>query len=510
MCMEKNLMRPFHFINVTWGPRHTGLFLDVSLPTQLAPGNLPALANRAGTIYKIYTTHEDAKRIRESPVYQKLCQTVTTEIILIEVNPETPHHLMFAEFHKLAIMAAEKVEAALVFLAPDTLLSNGSFARLGELVDSGKRAVFTSGIRLTLETFVPAFHERYRAQGQDRVCMTGRELVDLALDHVHPFSEAVIWPARIPVPSNLFWSVGREGLIGRCFHLHPIVIVASPLTASFSSTIDGDYLELACPRGAHTHVICDSDEFCIFEISPKSYMLGLTPSEPIDHRGIARWALLYANRVHRQLVKSSIRIHRGECSKAWDKVQAKSDEDVRKSLLFLRIYVWCVFLGGGAIVLPLLRKPFRMARSLLRPYKPAIVGLLKLPVRILRQTGKFAKYLTVRVARRTAKAVLGLFVDNPREFVSDSAQSMKKWGRRLGKAIISPRKALSRLALEIRGQSNKLPRRDTNEAASIAAASTSSGNRTAAAVQASEVFRFDSPQAQIPSRDVRVPASVKS
>jgi hypothetical protein len=196
--------------------------------------------------------------------------------------------------------------------------------------------------------------------------------------------------------------------------------------------------------------------------------------------------LLYANRVHRQLVKSTIRIHRGECTKAWDVVQAKSDDDLRKVLIYLRFYVWCFFLGGGNLVYPFLRR-------ILRPYKSLIMRLRSIPV---------------RAVRWTAKATLGVFVDDPRQFVANSVQRAMFWRDRFKRLVTQPRQTLTRLALKIQGRSNTLPHPAITDTASTATGSARLVRRVGH-VESSDSARFDSGQPQAPSRDVRRPVSVK-
>src|SRR5581483_9365276 len=58
-----------HLSTVVWGTWHIEAFLEVNLPSLLAPGNLPVLAARHQTEYFIYTTAEDIPRIESSPAF---------------------------------------------------------------------------------------------------------------------------------------------------------------------------------------------------------------------------------------------------------------------------------------------------------------------------------------------------------------------------------------------------------------------------------------------------------
>jgi len=55
-----------------WGYDFTQQFLNVSLPTLLAPGNLPALAKTLPTEFIFLTGRRDEAMIRESAGYRRL------------------------------------------------------------------------------------------------------------------------------------------------------------------------------------------------------------------------------------------------------------------------------------------------------------------------------------------------------------------------------------------------------------------------------------------------------
>src|SRR5215467_3554629 len=55
-----------------WGYEFTQQFLNVSLPTLLAPGNLPALAESLPTEFVFLTGRKDEPMIRDSAGYRRL------------------------------------------------------------------------------------------------------------------------------------------------------------------------------------------------------------------------------------------------------------------------------------------------------------------------------------------------------------------------------------------------------------------------------------------------------
>jgi hypothetical protein len=355
--------RPLHFICVTWGAAHTELFLEASLPTQLAPGNLPAVASRSGTTFKLYTTADDVPRLSRSASYRQLTRLMPTEIIPIEVDPAVSCFDILTSCHKAAIKDAAAKGAAMVILAPDLVFADGTFRKLAESVDAGKRAVLTSSVRLSRETFVPALVGR-GVRSDAPIKITNREMVDLALEHLHPVSKASFWPPREIWPPNAYWSVGREGFVARSFHMHPLMVVPGKGNVRFSSTVDVGLVDRLCRRPSDIHIVQDSDEMCLFEISPEQYGLdGLRP-EPLDTQGLKKWAIWGTNRRQRWRFSHPIRIHRGECSPAWEVVLAQSARDASNVIDLPRLRQW----AEAPLVFPTLRAGVRLARLCRKPF----------------------------------------------------------------------------------------------------------------------------------------------
>ena len=67
-----------------WGYRFVRQFLEVGLPTLLAPGNVPALAATLPTRFIILSSLDDEDFIRHHPTFRRLCDVCQTEIRLID------------------------------------------------------------------------------------------------------------------------------------------------------------------------------------------------------------------------------------------------------------------------------------------------------------------------------------------------------------------------------------------------------------------------------------------
>lgn len=307
--INHNTQLRFFFVTPVWGREYTDLFLEVSLPSHLALGNLPSLSNLANSTYLIFTTPKDAECIRQNPVFDILQSLIKVEIHLItEMNIDK--YSMMSACHKRAINFADKQDGALVFLPPDVVLADGSMKNIEGAATKGKRVVFLVGLRLILENIAPQLKSNYATHGPT-ISIQPRQLMHLAMRNLHPITLTHLWengPGEM-VPNNLFWRIDNEGLLGRCFHLMPLMVYPRNKQAPFFSTIDFDFVMSSCPNRADWHIVEDSDEILVCELTPRDRRIfGLRKGSLED---LIYFAELSTHSTHRDMAKHRINLHCG-------------------------------------------------------------------------------------------------------------------------------------------------------------------------------------------------------
>ena len=325
---------PFYLTVAVWGRDFTDLFIDICLPSLLAPGNIPALAHRDGSRFFIFTTEEDAKRLVESAAYECLIAHIKVDIEIINETIED-NHLTMSNCHRELMNLADRDGAAAVFLSPDNIWGNGVFAVLDRKFRAGKRVIFMIGIRLNRDDFMPVAIERFRSPDGRVLDVDSRALCALGLKHLHWTTKEHFWRAGTGtglLPTGLLWEVQGEGLHARFFHLHPLLVYPRKKFARFHSSIDDDLVLAACPDAADHYVVTDSDEMLVLELSsPIHRIAGPYRKESIED--VAAWALVGANANHRQLVQHPIRLHWRDIDPArWDPVGREADQVVDEAL----------------------------------------------------------------------------------------------------------------------------------------------------------------------------------
>ena len=341
----------FHLILLVWGDEYTKLFTDIGLPALLSDGNIPALARSFPTVFKIYTRPQDVPSIMASAAYRRLAPLVETQFLDFDPTRSGDKYAAMTACHRLALQEAAEKHAAVVFLAPDTIWADGSLATVARAAMAGKRAVMQGGLRVMRDTALPALSRFYVEGATGVASVPPRALVRVALDHMSADFAAWFWdsPDFSRNPANVYWRVADEGLIARCFHLHPLMLFPERKVADFISTLDDDLALLAIPRYESIHVVEDSDEIFHIDLFDGDARAGLNvlASGPTPHY-LAEWALQCANLHHRRFVHHRLRWHTGPVTAAWKNVEAASDRVVGHVTLRLRLREIALRAGGAA------------------------------------------------------------------------------------------------------------------------------------------------------------------
>jgi hypothetical protein len=318
----------FHFSTVVWGDWHTGLFLDVNLPSLLASGNLPAFTLRHDVKYRILTTAKDARRIEASPSYRRACEIAELALVRCDVreveNPFHMHHLLW----RRSIEEAKAARAMILFVPPDVIWADGSYAHVAEIAPQGKKAIFMTYLRVVSESCVPAVIAAHRRPNDPIIQASPREFVDMAFRHMHPLTWTYLRDSpRFPVhPEFILWSVPGEGLLMRIF--------ARELFA-----FDPNYFELNAQSliarvddPEAIHFITDSDDLFALSLAPlMKDVEWYRDRVPLDVHRIADWWLTYDSPVNDLISAKPFRFHSTDASPAkWRRAEIESDALLRR------------------------------------------------------------------------------------------------------------------------------------------------------------------------------------
>ncbi len=320
----------FHLVTAVWGSEYTDTYLNISLPSLLAPGNIPSLP-AAHCTYKIFSPEADAERIRQSEAFKALAALVTVEFRPLNRIQENPY-ITSSNCYRTATIEAGQSRATILYLIPDMILADGSLRAVKRFLDEGKRAVMVAGMRAVKETLVPEALARFRTG--HAVSAPPRQLVELAMRHLHPIMQHHFYEnegSRGFNPSFFCWEVPGEGYVVHCAHLHPVAVDLRGQRATLHGTIDDDLLfdlGLSADELAYAD---DSDDVLWFEISAGDRRI----PPPIGKRlwEILRWLNGATYPHQRAYLSHALQIHcRGTDSAAWRATEARAAKTIATML----------------------------------------------------------------------------------------------------------------------------------------------------------------------------------
>jgi hypothetical protein len=313
-----------------WGPHHVTQFLEASLPTLLAPGNVPALADKLPCRFILMTRGSDADAIQRHPLWQRLGSVCEAQVRLIDdLVSEGNHAVTLTLAYERAIRGAGAGmrDTCFILLVADYLLSDGSLAAVLAKIEAGADAVLTGTPQVMAEDALPWM----RGQVRDRtgaVALPARDLMRWALGHLHPATTASFadFGATHNAQANrLFWRAGPEAMIGRFYLMHPIAVRPEISEFTIGAACDYSFVPEMCPSG-RVAVITDSDEALAIEMQPRVYHAGNVRWGGIGPRRLARGLSEWTTAQHRENANHTLVFHAGPVGR--DVARAERAADV--------------------------------------------------------------------------------------------------------------------------------------------------------------------------------------
>lgn len=314
-------MRYDIFVTV-WGQNFTEKFVKHSVPSQLFPGNLPALSSKSDIIYHIYTDRE-SKIIFDS-IIPELIKYVEVKFHYFEdINYKganlkevvsnsdlktVKHNVQRLTSHH---MLANKNVIAAILLDSDFILADGCFAKVHELREKGYHAVMTSLARLNENSVSSVLTDLLQNP------IKSRDLVKLCLAHMHPiyFGYFMGSDFNSEYPVQLNWPVVASnddltGFIVRCIFPHPLLIIPDGHRGSaarkYFSTMDYDFVFRAVADNKKIYLSQSSEEILISKLTRETYAPANNSYLKVTIDRMANFILYNSNRRHSFFLDKSI------------------------------------------------------------------------------------------------------------------------------------------------------------------------------------------------------------
>jgi hypothetical protein len=291
-----NELPPFYYINVVWGSHYVDLFTNFSIPTLLAPGNIPGTANRDVSEFLIVTTEKDANQIKSSPIFGQLSKTIKVVFLHLETTDEGKYNQMNYG-HSLALNYVAR-RGFCIFLAPDAIIANGTVQKLVHLVTQGRRVVMGFGPRVEQDTMIRDLRNSPEYQ-ENMLAYEPRRLVELSLPNLHQdlrnhFFDSIFFPEQ---PYACIWPApNRDGMLVRSLNLHPYLFDSCliPATERFdwrTMTIDWNVVPRYVNDWNELYIEKDSDNICILGMTAAGTRAKPNVQNRVDAEALGLWLL---------------------------------------------------------------------------------------------------------------------------------------------------------------------------------------------------------------------------
>ncbi|MCZ6523735.1 MAG: hypothetical protein O7A68_07705, partial [Alphaproteobacteria bacterium] len=256
----------FHYAVAIWGEVYIEQFLGSALPTLMAPGNLPAFADRFPISLLLYTAPQFAERLERAPAMRRAAREIEVEVVACDKVDLGHPHLTMSAFLKLALKRARDDGAGIIMQNADSYWGDGSFAYVAELIAAGHEAILCMAFRAARQSFVPALLDASPPRDH-AISVSPQDLIRLGLSHLHPYHGAAFWDGEWfnSSPTNFMWPVAGAGVVHRAMHMVPLVRVPSDHLVEFEGEIDSDYVQDAYGDLGDCHIITENDRLALVE-----------------------------------------------------------------------------------------------------------------------------------------------------------------------------------------------------------------------------------------------------
>jgi hypothetical protein len=328
-------MRPnTKFLTVVWGKPYISRFAELALPSFLAKGNLPALAEATNLEVVIMTKLEDIDFFERHATFLCLRKICPVRFVTIDDLITTGVYgvtLTLAYARPIIACGQEMLNTHFVFMNADFVLADGSLLSLCKHIRDGRAIVLGPSFRATAEAVEPMLKA---ALDKDThiLTMAPRAMVSLALPHPHPTTAAKIVNqdlCHVTHPNQFFWRIDKNTLLGRYYLIFMLCLKPERVISSINSYCDYALIPEMCPSGDEV-AMKDSDEFFMLELQQRNQESEMLRFGRQSIDDIAKSLQYWTTAEHRRAAKHTIVFHTNGVPSGFDDTKNETQRFIDK------------------------------------------------------------------------------------------------------------------------------------------------------------------------------------
>lgn len=304
-----------------WGSKYYEYLSSFSLPSWLSPNNLPALAALFDVEVDVLTRQSDADEFSRIPAFEKLRAVCPINFISIDdlISPGMYSVTLTTAFGRGIIRhGAEMTDISFIFMNADFILTDGSLAHLGRLIQRGEGAIMAPSYRAVEEDVAPVLADRMDKE-RGYIDIEPRNLVRLALKSPHPTTVAKFVTQQGCVslqPNQIYWRVDDATVIGRYLLMFMLCIKPARVVSHINSYCDYSFIQNFRSLD-DVHAIVDSDDFFMLELQSHNFERLLLRAGSNTPEHVAETARSWTTALHHTNMKHELIFHGGELPEAY-------------------------------------------------------------------------------------------------------------------------------------------------------------------------------------------------
>lgn len=318
------------FLTVVWGEIYIERFCALSLPSFLAPGNIPALAQATDMEVVIMTRRDDFEHFEKNVTFKRLSAVCPVRFVEIDDLIATAVYgvtLTLAYARPIIACGEDMLNTYFVFMNADFVLANGSLEALCKHIKEGRSIVLAPSFRATAEEVEPRLEAAVDTD-LGVLDMPTREMVELSIASPHRTTTAKIHNQQVLYsthPNQFFWQVDEHTMLGRYFLIFMLCLKPERVIKTINCYCDYSFIPELCPSGNEV-VMGDSDDFFMLELQSREQETHMLRFGQMSEAKIARSLQEWTTAEHRRASKYDIVFHSRDIPPEIEITRAKAQE----------------------------------------------------------------------------------------------------------------------------------------------------------------------------------------